>query len=338
MKQLSVCMPSNRGFEKSFRAIETALAFCEARGAMLIVSDNSEDQAKVAHWRGRSAHLVYLADAPLEPNANAMNALQAVETPFLMPMGDDDELHADSGHPPMDLSCLGPDVIGVKPMTELFIPGTDMCIRRAFSLDAVTPGLRLRQFFERNEGDNTAFYSIFRAAPYMSLREYFISSHPTRGSYSDWAMAMALFMAGKLLFDPSIVFRYNAEAWATQAAIDENAKRLYTSVGLPENFRHYSSLLRAMDLFVFSTRKGSGLTQAALLDVQAGELSDFLDLGLRLALDQAGDSNASLRECARKALQERNPMLKFLHGAAVLDCFQPGMKAKYIAFLKTASV
>jgi len=338
MKQLSVCMPSNRGFERSFRSIQTALAFCEARDAVLIVSDNSRDAEKAAYWQGRSPHLVYLADAPVEPNANGLNALAPVATPFLMPMGDDDELLVDDAHVPIDLAALGADVVGVKPMTELFVYGTDLSVHRAYSLDGETPGQRIRQFFDRNEGDNTTFYSIFRTAPYLSMRAYFDAAHPTRGGYADWQMVMAFVLAGKLLLDPSIRFRYNIEAWATQEAIDANAKNLYTNAGLPENFRAYNTLLRAMDLFVFSCRKDVGLAREAVAEVQAGELADFVNLGLAIALEQAGENDPTLADVARKGLQERNPMLKYLHGAAVLDCFQPGLKAKYIAFLKSASV
>ncbi|MCD2173295.1 hypothetical protein [Rhizobium sp. C4] len=338
MKQLSVCMPSNRGFERSFSSIETALAFCEARDAVLIVSDNSGDAKKAAYWQGRSAHLVYLPDAPVDPIANARNTFLPVETPFLMPMGDDDELFAQDVCPAIDLAALAPDVIGVKPCVELFLDGTDLSVPRVYALDADTPGQRLRQYIDRNEGDNSTFYSIFRTEPYLSLREYFLASHPTRGSYADWQMVMALIVAGRMLLDRSMLFRYNVAAWATPEAVDTNAKHLYTSVGLPENFRDYNSLLRWMDLFVFASRKGVVPNREALAEVQAGELSDLLDLGLRIAVERAAELHPALAELARKGLQERNPMLKFLHGAAVLDCFQPGLKAKYIAFLKSASV
>lgn len=337
MSQLSVCMPSNRGFEMSFRAIETALAFCQARDAILIVSDNSGDGEKAAYWRERSPYLLYLPDAPPEANANAMNAFRPVKTPFLMPLGDDDELHADDARMPVDLASLPPDVVGVKPLTELFVPGTEISARRAFGLDGETPGLRLRQFFERNEGDNTAFYSVFRTRPYLSLREFFVARHPTLGAYCDWPMSMALFMSGRLVFDPSIVLRYNAEGWATRAAIDDSVGRLYERAGLPANHEDYALILRAMDLFVFSGRKDSGLTRAALAEVQAGELCDLFNQAFAGVLERGVNPDTALAELVRKSLQERNPMLKFLQGAAVLDCFQPGLKAKYIAFLKSAS-
>lgn len=338
MKQLSVCMPSNRGFERSFRSIETALAFCQARDAVLIVSDNSCDAEKAAYWQGRSQHLIYLPDAPIEPNANGRNSLLPVETPFLMPMGDDDELFALDNYPAIDLADLAPDVIGVKPAVELFLDGTDLSVPRVYDVDAETPGERLRQYIDRNEGDNSTFYTIFRTEPYLSLREFFLAVHPTRGSYADWQMVMALIVAGKLLLDRSILFRYNVAAWATPEAVETNAKYLYTSVGLPENFRDYNSLLRWMDLFVFSNRRGVVPTREALADVQAGELSDLLNLGLRISIEQAAGTRPDLAELAQKGLQERNPTLKFLHCAAVLDCYQPGLKAKYIAFLKAAAL
>lgn len=338
MKQLSVCMPSNRGFEKSFRAIETALAFCEARDAVLIVSDNARDAEKAAYWQGRSAHLIYLADAPVEPNANGRNSFQPVETPFLMPIGDDDEIYSLDTHPSIDLASLAQDVIGVKPAVELFLQASDLSVPRVYDVDADTPGERLRQYIERNEGDNSTFYTIFRSEPYLSLREFFLAAHPTRGAYADWQMVMALIVAGKLLLDRSILFRYNVAAWATPEAVETNAKFLYTSVGLPENFRDYNSLLRWMDLFVFSCRKGVVPTRETLAEVQAGELSDLLNLGLRISIEHADGSKPELVELAQKGLQERNPTLKFLHCAAVLDCYQPGLKAKYIAFLRSASV
>lgn len=337
MKQLSVCMPSNRGFQKSFRSIETALAFCEARDAVLVVSDNSRDAEKAAYWQGRSPNLVYLADAPLDPFANGRNSFLPVETPFVMPMGDDDELHVQEGHAALDLAGLPPDVIGVKPAIELFLEGTTLSVPRIYDLDAETPGKRLRQYIDRNEGDNSTYYSIFRTEPYLSLREFFIAAHPTRGGYADWQVVMALVVEGKLLLDRSILFRYNVAAWATPETVEASAKTLYTNAGLPDNFRDYNSLLRWMDLFVFSCRKGVVPAREALAEVQSGELSDLMDLGLRIAIEKSGEGNPVLAEQAGKALKERNPTLKFLHCASVLDCYQPGLKAKYIAFLKAAS-
>lgn len=337
MTQLTVCMPSHRGFEKSFRSIETALAFCEARNAILVVSDNSGDDEKVRYWRGRSEQLQYLEDAPPTQSGNAMNVFGAVRTPFLLPIGDDDELFTDPAHTAVDFATLAPDVIGVKPMTEIFVPGRGVALRRAYGLEADTPGQRLRQFIERNAGDNTAYYSAFRTEAYVETIRFFLASHPTRGSYSDWQLAMSLFVGGRLIYDPSIVYRYNAEAWATQEAIDVNARKLYTDAGLPENFRAYSALLRAADLFVFSIRNEGRLSRQMLSQVQSEEISDLLNLGISQVVEMVGEGNSALLEAARKGLRETNPMLKYLHCSAVLECLQPGLKAKYIAFLKSAT-
>lgn len=337
MRQLSVCMPSNRSFEASYRAIETALAFCEAHDATLIVSDNSRDLEKANYWRNRSKYMTYLDDAPPAQAANARYLFLAVETPFLIPIGDDDELHADPAHTPLDLSALPPDVIGVKPIIEIFVPGRDFNVRRAFGLEGETPGLRLRQFFERNQGDNTAFYSAFRSAIYLELFEFFNACHPTRGSYCDWQLAMSLFVAGKLILDPSILYRYNAVAWATQEAIDMSARKLYTDAGLPENFRHYAPMLRAMDVFAFSARNLGRLSRQDVVELQSGEICDLFNYGFSQIIENSGEGKPELVGTAQKGLREGNPTLKFLHGAAALDGFQPGLKAKYIAFLKSAS-
>ena len=48
MPELSICMPSNRNLEQSRASIDSAIAYCEARDAVLIVSDNSGDPAKRA--------------------------------------------------------------------------------------------------------------------------------------------------------------------------------------------------------------------------------------------------------------------------------------------------
>lgn len=336
MAQLSICMPSNRNLEQSQRAIETALAFCEMRDAVLIVADNSGDADKAAYWHGRSPRLVYIPDAPLDPNENAMLTLRAAETPFVIPIGDDDEIHADPTLIPLDLATLDPDVIGVKPMTQLFAPGTDLDVRRAYAVDADTPGARLRQFFGVHQGDNTAFYSAFRTEPYLGLREFFVAHHPTRGSYCDWAMAMAFFLSGKLLFDPSIVFRYNLSAWVTQSAIDASTDSLYARVGLSEHHEQYNSLLQALDLFVFASRRNSGLSRLSLPEVQGDILFEMLDLGFSQVLRFVEPASA-IAEVARKGLSERNPTVKYLHGAAVMDLYTPGLKAKYIAFLRAAS-
>lgn len=336
MAQLSIFMPSNRSFALSRRSIETALAFCEARDAVLIVSDNSRDLEKAAYWRDRSSRMIYVPDAPPTAEENSKLVLRLAETPFVMPMGDDDEIYVDASQPALDLQALPSDVIGVKPMTVLFAPDTDLNAPRAYAIDAERPGMRLRQFFEANGGDNTVFYSVFRTGPYRALLDFFYARHPTRGSYIDWALSMSLMVAGKILFDPSIMFRYNVGSWLTNSDIDTNSGKSYSAAGLSPLHSEYNSLLQALDVFAFVSRQGAGLSRAELAELQAEELSFMLNLAFSQILRMT-DPSSAIAEAARKGLAERNPMVKYLHGAAVMDLYTPGLKAKYIAFLKAAS-
>ena len=49
-KQLSICMPSNRNFIQSKESISSAIGFCEANNANLVISDNSCDTIKNDFW------------------------------------------------------------------------------------------------------------------------------------------------------------------------------------------------------------------------------------------------------------------------------------------------
>lgn len=334
--QFSVCMPSNRDFANSRRAIETSLAFCEMRGGLLIVSDNSRDPEKARHWSGASEHLIFLGDAPENSGENALNVLRAAKTPFLLPIGDDDELLFDAQKTPIDLSTLGEDYVGVKPLTEIFSDGRGTINQRAFSLEEDRPGQRLRQFWALNGGDNTAFYSFFRTEAYMALQEFFLANHPTRGVFSDWQLSMALIVQGKLAFDPSVVYRYNIEAWYSAEQIAEKARESYLAVGLPYDFEKYRLLIRAMDLFVFVGRRGA-LSRTDTYDVQSQEVGDMLNLAMWEVVDSPNLYPAEALDLAQKGIAERNPALKFLLAASVLDTIIPGMKGRYIAFLKAAS-
>lgn len=336
-RQLSVYMPSNRNLERSYGAIATALAFCESRNATLIVSDNSGDPEKPRFWQGRSEALQYLENGPLTALSNALNAMRKVETPFLMPIGDDDELGIDAAHAPVDLESLDESYVGVRPLTDIFLPDRGSLLTRSFSIDSDTPGMRLREYVMKSDGDNTGYYSIFRTRPYRSLIEFFAAHHPTRGAYCDWQLAFALFSFGKVVSDPSVVFRYNASGWASAEAIAATNLKSYTEAGLPQHFERCWLLLRGMDLHVFVCRRSGEFPVGVANTLLAGEVGDLTDYGLADIVRNAEQCPAGAADLAHKALKERNPTVKYLIGAGIAELFVPGLKVAYINFLKAAA-
>lgn len=336
MAILSVCMPSNRDFASSRRAIEAALAYCEARNGRLIVSDNSRDPEKAAYWKGRSNALHYITDAPPASAENYRLALEAVETPFLLPIGDDDELHARPDVAPLDLASLGPEYIGARPRIEMFVPGLPGTRRRGYGIDAESPGERLREYAVKSDGENTTYYSLFRTEPYRALIEFFLAHHPTKGQYCDWQLAYSLIALGRLAADPSTFYRYNASSWASGETASKNARQSYLSAGLSEDYSQYYMLLQGLDVYVFVSRRNAGLAPVALAKLLAGEVSDMINAGLHVIWQTTSGAAPEIAALAQKAIAEKNPSIKFLLAASILDHFVPGLKSRYIAFLKAA--
>jgi hypothetical protein len=335
MRLLSVGMPSNRNFAESRRAIETALAYCAARDAILIVSDNSRDLEKARYWQAHAGPLKYIPDAPVDSGDNSMSVLRAVETPFFLSIGDDDELLINPSLTPVDLATLANDYIGVKPLIEMFLPGRGITKRNEYGIEADEPGARLIEYYGKNGGDNTTFYSIFRTAPFRSLIEFFITHHPTRGSFCDWQLVLMLLLQGKLASDPSTVYRYNASGWDTDEKIRENTAQRYVAAGLTADHKIYEMLLMGLDLYCFASRRDTGLSAPAVKQVMSGAVTDLMNHGLDLVIQLAGSLPQAI-DAARKAKAQTNPAVKYLFGCAVLDHFVPGLKDRYIAFLKTA--
>jgi hypothetical protein len=335
MRLLSVGMPSNRSFAESRRAIETALAYCEARNALLIVSDNSRDPEKAAYWKDHPGPLLYIADAPADSGENSMMVLRAVETPFFLSIGDDDELLIDPSLTPVDLATLADDYIGVKPLTELFIPGRGVAKRNEYGIVSEEPGARLIEYYGKNRGDNTTFYSIFRTAPFRSLIEFFMTHHPTKGSFCDWQLVFMLLLQGRLASDASTIYRYNVSAWDTAEKIAQNSAQRYQAGGLTADYQTYEALLQGLDLYCFVSRREAGLSASVVQQLMRREISDLLNHGLNHVIQRAVSLPHAI-EAARKAQSQTNPAVKYLLGCAVLGHFAPGLNDKYIAFLKTS--
>lgn len=335
MMQLSIFMPSNRDFAQSRQAIETALAYCEARDAILILADNSGDDAKQAHWKDRFARLRYLDTTGRDGSGNFMAALREADTPFVLPMGDDDEIRLDPAAPPLDLAALPADHIGVRPVTEVWAPDKGVLRIKDFSITAATPAERILEYNDAAQGDNSAFYSIFRRDPYLDLMELFNRHHPTKAGYCDWGLVMALFSYGKMALDRATVFRYNSTVWADAEASARKNIRLYTDAGLPAEALKYSALLLYLDLFVFIAFPKAPLTPAERMNAIAmlgGALTPFLH-AVRNAPDEHGET---MRYLAELAEQEQDAMGRFHIALVMANQIQEGLKDRYLAYYSQA--
>lgn len=336
MPELTICMPSRRNLEDSRAAIESALAVCEARDAILVISDNSGDDAKRAFWQGKSARIHYIASEAQTALDNMIFTVQAAETPFIMPMGDDDMIVAETNVAPIDLSDLPFDYVGVFPVSEVFLSPEELGPSTAFALEQDDASERLLSYMQTNVQHNAGFYAIFRREIWLSTLDLFSRFHPNRADFCDWALSVTLFTSGKMACDHSLRYQYNYTKWLTTELIEARRKAMFADAGLPEKAMHYERLFQFLDVFVLVNRVGSPL---AIDERQRlGKAAVQIIFGSFIATvanhpDQYEEGVASLAEMV---LEEEDSFVQFQLGLLMAERVQPGLKDKYVNFIKAS--
>ncbi|MCM2440308.1 hypothetical protein HGO34_11340 [Agrobacterium vitis] len=248
MSQLSIVVPSRRSLEKSRFSLESALIYAEKLDAVLIVSDNSGDPAKAEWLQGLGARVRYLHSTAEDAIANLVNALNHVETPFLMPFADDDAIYVLDGVPVGDLFALPPGVIGLRPQTMIWRDDAGVADVVTANLDAETPSERIQQYIDSIGGNNALYYSIYRSQLFAGILKIFHDHHPTRGAYCDWSFVVTFLCCGKVLHDPALIYCYDLGQWQTSAVLEASFEALLLQVGLPATARHYHEFLLFLDV------------------------------------------------------------------------------------------
>jgi len=336
MAELTICMPSRRPLDGSRAAIDSALAFCEARDALLIVSDNSGDAAKKAHLKALSPRLTYIESDSDSAYANMFRAVEAASTPFIMPMGDDDAILFDPAASALDLDDLGFDYIGVLPTTESFVPGAEQSHVQGFSLEQDNAGERLIAYIQNSPINNAGFYSILRREVWLSTMDLFLRAHPTKAGSSDWALTLSMFSAGKMAHDPSICYRYNAEKWAGAAQIETTIRDIMVEAGLPEEAVRYQTLFLFLDVFVLINRVGSPLSIDERQRLGKLTVNHFLGAFIKEVADNPTLYAEGITGLAEMALDETDSFSQFQLAVLMGERLKPGLKDKYVAFIQAS--
>ncbi|MCM2293734.1 glycosyltransferase [Allorhizobium sp. BGMRC 0089] len=336
MPLLSLSMPSNKPLEKSRAAIESALAFCEARDALLIVADSADDPEKQRFCQSVSPRLRYLASREKRALFNFNCAIQAAETDFIMPMADDDLIFADAGEPSVDLACLPAGVAGLFPVREEVGENDSVSATRTFSLPGADPAERMRTYLSEAGGRNSAFYSIFRRRTLQGIMRLLTAFHPNGGAYTDWSVVLCQLACGPVLFDGSIRYRYRLGNWADAQTSAASLAGLYREAGLPEASPLWMRLLTYLDLFVLVSSPVVALGEDDKAQLTARLSSGLLlDFTSRVADDPAGFDDHALALCTM-ITEEADSFTRFQLSLMLVDRLQPGLKDRYVAFFRAA--
>lgn len=332
MTLLSICLPSYRTLQAAQASIDSALIYAEKVDAQVILSDNSGDPEKRARYEHASPRLIYLKSDGLSGNDNHMRALERVDTPFVMPMGDDDELYLLDDQPRIALETLPADVIGLRPQTLIWTKegGVDHVDR--FAIEADSAGERLSEYNGKARGNNTFYYSCYRTSIFRGLIMLFQKEHPLRGGYCDWALMFTLVSAGKFLHDAATLYRYDLGRWSLAQGIKEANESLFLAAGLPAEAEHYGSLLRFVDIHVFLAWRGLGLSPE---ERQGAQLANAR-LALSAFLDQVKVKpqffDEEVHYLAGVIRQAGDLDVAFNLSLLILDRLQDGLSTRYAAF------
>lgn len=248
MSLLSIVVPSRRSLEQSRFSLETALIYAEKRDAVVIVSDNSADPAKAAWLKQQGKRVRYISSEAEDGVSNLLNALAYVQTPFLLPFADDDAIYGLDDRPPLDLSQLPPDVIGVRPQTMNWRNDQGVVDVITASLDGDTPSERISQYSASAGGNNALYYSIYRSALFAGVLKAFGNHHPTRGAYCDWSFIVSFLCCGKMLYDPALIYCYDLGQWNTSETAEASVNSLFRQAGLPETAWRFHHFLMFLDV------------------------------------------------------------------------------------------
>lgn len=334
---LSVLMPSNRNFVQSRKAIETALAFCEKVDAKLVVSDNSRDPQKRLMLKNASPRLVYLEPEADGLHANLMNVYDAADTEFILMMGDDDELFVSPKDRPLSLADLDESFMGVRPLVAVANSEGRIIRVKDFGIMEKTPGGRVMYYNAHAKGDNAAYYSVFRRKPFVDLHRFFLTHHPLKGGYCDWALACVLFSYGKLAYDPGIVYKYNYHQWDEPGKIEAQRRGMFEAVGLPGDSERYGLLFLYLDMLILASRRHSPLDadQKRNLLIEAGKpiLAGFCQ---KVEADPAGFGEEACR-AAMAVRREHDADRQFQLALGMTELVQPGLEARYRAFHRVST-
>jgi hypothetical protein len=264
------------------------------------------------------------------------NVLDAAETEFILMMGDDDELHVSPKDRPLDLASLDPSFMGVRPLTAVSNSEGRIVRVKDFGILDERPGQRVMTYNGHAKGDNAAYYSIFRRAPFVDLHRFFIEHHPVKGGFADWALACVLFSYGKMAYDPGTIFRYNAHQWDRRDKIDGQMRTLYAAAGLPENSDHFALLLLYLDMLIMALRRGTPLDEAGKRDLVVNAGVPILAGFCRKVLAEPGAYDERTAHLARMVLDERNANSQFSLALLLADGLTAGLKDRYQAFYQKA--
>lgn len=266
--QLSICIPSNRNFIKSKDSISSAIGFCEANNANLVISDNSCDDIKDDFWNKiKLPNLIFDSNSSLNFwSDNWLNGIKKCKSTFTGIVSDDDVI-TNLGNSKIDYDNVDKDVIAIKPIISLWNEAVGIYKINNFTIQANTAVERVLEYLKLAAGNNTTYFSFFRTSLLKDIYSL-LEHHPTKGGYIDWAITITLIASGKIILDNSKLLIYKNTNWyGDQSFIDNKVQELFKKTKLQNKSHRFERVYRALDCFILLMRESSNLDYQEKLNV-----------------------------------------------------------------------
>lgn len=337
IKPLSICIPSNRNFNRAKASIFSAISFCENNQTNLIISDNANDQDKTKILKNIDLPFVkYLFNGPDIAIENWLNAVKESSSLYTLILSDDD-LILNVEDNKIDFKELKKNnILGIKPVINCWNSSVGVYKTNNFKIDQDDPIERVINYRKNSSGDNTSMYSFFDTQVLKDLLTVFLY-HPTRGGYTDWAFTHALISSGKLVNDYSKLLVYKNNNWFGDAShIISQTKELFTKSGLNERGILFNMLFRALDIFILVLRYNSPLNRLLLIETAKFSFKFYMKNFKEYFLKHIKNFTPNEASAIEKINMNGTVEAMLEQSLEVINVYFPGLKEKYQNFyLKT---
>ena len=330
---LSISIPSNGKFEESKDSIKSAINFCKLTSSELNISDNSNDKKKINYWKNfQASNIHFLKSKENNSTKNWYNSIKNASGIYTGIVSDDDIIINISNTEVDYKDIYNHNIFGIKPIIQLWNEDVGTYATNQFNLDEENSFQRLLSYTKLNAGNNTTLFSFFNTNILKELMELAIY-HPTRGGYSDWSFVSGLVSSGKILHDSSKVLIYKNKNWfGPPDMILKNKVSLYTNCGLTERGILFELFLKALDSFIYITRKNSPVSRKEI--IETGKLY-FQNLILCF-LEKYKNNKGCYSDSEQKYISKLSPSNSFEKNIEIslniLEVFNVNLVNKYLNF------
>lgn len=339
VSRLCIGIPSNRPLAACESALQSAVDYCRAQGVRLFVSDNSGDEAKKSRLTEMitGEGLTYVSRAPCGMMENWLTAFNGTEGEYVLMMGDDDKVVSIGS--PLDMSTVAPDVAGVRPSILAYLDPRGITNINFTGIKSAKPIERIVEHIKSSNGSNIGIFSFWRRDIFKSIMELHFQSHPTKGTYSDWALMNGLVSSGKVVRNPMSCYFYDVHNWMGDADfVQGQLAKAFEASGLPASAAVYATVLNAMDSFIYVARKDSPLSKEDRTAAGLFCLNMLLEnYAQRIPATSAHPNAKAISALSHKLIGNKNAASLFDISLGIIGEMQDGLANKYKIFFEEAT-